>query len=85
MQQRAVLCLCTAAGCNALTGGDSGLCHLQTFNGDILSDLPEVSTFEPRDWTFYAAEPETPMQVRCTTPSEGPVLVTAHQLILTVM
>ena len=47
-------------------------CHLQTFNGDILSDLPEVSTFEPRDWTFYAAEPETPMQVRRQHPQKGP-------------
>lgn len=59
-------------------------CHLQSFNGDILSDLPEVSTFEPRDWTFYAAEPETPMQVCWTTP-EGAVLVIAHLLFLTVM
>ena len=36
---------------------------MQTFLGDILSDLPEVSTFSTADRTMYATEPQTPMQL----------------------
>ncbi len=36
---------------------------MQTFLGDIFSDLPEVSTFSTADRTMYAAEPQTPMQL----------------------
>lgn len=36
---------------------------MQTFLGDVLSDLPEVSTFSTADRTMYATEPQTPMQL----------------------
>ena len=39
------------------------LCLMQTFLGDVLSDLPEVSTFSTADRTMYATEPQTPMQL----------------------
>ena len=36
---------------------------MQTFLGDVLSDLPQVSTFSTADRTMYATEPQTPMQL----------------------
>ena len=37
-------------------------CVLQTFLGDILSDLPDVSNFAVSDRSAYESDPMTPMQ-----------------------
>lgn len=37
-------------------------CVLQTFLGDILSDLPRVSNFAVSDRSTYQSKPKTPMQ-----------------------
>lgn len=36
---------------------------VQTLLGDVLSDLPEISNFCSAEWSEYASEPKTPMQL----------------------